>query len=77
MDTSREKQLYRYFKQQTIEIAHEMIWTWLRRGNLKRESKSLLTVSQNIIRTSYIQTKSYNMLKNIKCRLYSDRDINN
>ena len=30
-----EKQLYRYFTQQTSEISHEKSWTWLRKENLK------------------------------------------
>ena len=37
-----EKQLYGYFKRQTGEISHEKTWTWLRRGNVKREIESLL-----------------------------------
>ena len=35
-----KKQLYRYFKWQTKEIAYEMTYTWIRRGNLKRETES-------------------------------------
>ena len=37
-----EKQMYLDFKRQTDEIAHEKTWIWLRKGNLKWESKSLL-----------------------------------
>ena len=36
-----KKQLYRYFKQQTSDIAHQTS-TWLRKGNLKRKSVQLL-----------------------------------
>ena len=35
-----EKQLHRHFNRQTNEISHEKIWTWLRKGNLKREIES-------------------------------------
>ena len=53
-----EKQLYRYFKQQTKEIAYKMICSWLRRGNLKRETGSLLIVAQNnVLSTNYIKAK--------------------
>ena len=39
----REKlQLYDYFKWQTSNIAHKKTWTWLRKGNLKRETEDLL-----------------------------------
>ena len=37
-----EKQLYGYFKQQTVEISHEKICTGLTKGNVKKETKSLL-----------------------------------
>ena len=46
------KQLYGYFKRQTKDITHELTWTWLRRGNLKRETeteiKYLITLFANI-----------------------------
>ena len=38
-----EKQLYGYFKRQTSEKT----WIWLRKGNLKRETESLLIAAQN------------------------------
>ena len=37
-----EKQLYGRFKRLTSNISHEKTWTWLRNGNLKRETESLL-----------------------------------
>ena len=40
-----EKQLYRYFKRRTNETLHEK--TWQRKGNLKRETKSLIRAEQN------------------------------
>ena len=42
-----EKQLYGHFKQQTSEISHKKIWTWLKKGNLKRETESLIIAAQN------------------------------
>ena len=54
----KEKQLYRYFKLQTCKIAREKMQTWLREGNLKRETESLLIVAQNnAIRTNYVKVK--------------------
>ena len=53
-----EKQLYGHFKRQIGEVAHKKTWTWLRRGNLKRETESLLIAAQNnAIRTNYIKAK--------------------
>ena len=37
-----EKHLYGYFKRQTSEISHEKTWTWLRKGNFRRETEFLL-----------------------------------
>ena len=37
-----EKQLYGRFKGLTSDISHEKTWTWLKKGNLKRETESLL-----------------------------------
>ena len=53
-----EKQLYRHFKWQTSDISQEKTWMWLRKGNLKRETESLLIASQNnTIRTNYINAR--------------------
>ena len=40
-----EKQLYGRLKRQTIDISHKKTWTWLRKGNLKRERESLRIAS--------------------------------
>ena len=37
-----EKQLYGRFKRLINNISHQKTWTWLRKGNLKRETESLL-----------------------------------
>ena len=44
------KQLYRCFKSLIGNIALERTWTWLRNGNFKRETKSLVIAAQNDIR---------------------------
>ena len=41
-----EKQLYGYFKQQTSEISYIKTWIRLRRGNIKRETESILIAAQ-------------------------------
>ena len=38
----KEKQLYGYFKRQTMEIAHKITWVWLLSENLNRETESVL-----------------------------------
>ena len=59
--------LLQYFKRQTEFMAHEMIWIWLRRENLNKETESLLIATQN-----------HATRINIKCRFcgYSDETAN-
>ena len=42
-----EKQLNGCFKQLINNILHEKTWTWLRKGNFKRETESHLIAAQN------------------------------
>ena len=65
---------------QTEEIVYEKTWTWLRKGNLKRGTESLLIAAQNnAIRTNYIKVKTDIAQQNSNGRLCGDRDemINN
>ena len=67
-------QMYWYFKWKTEEIAHKMIWKWLR-GNLKSETEFWLMAAQNnAIRINYVKVKTDNMQNNSKCRLCADRN---
>ena len=48
---------------------------WLRKGNLKRETESLLKAARdNAIRTNHITARIHKTQQNSKCRLCSDRD---
>ena len=50
-------------------------WTWLRKGNFKRETESLLMAAQNsAIRTNHIKARIDKTQQNSKCRLCGDRD---
>ena len=70
-----EKQLFGRFKLQTNNISHDKIWTWLRKGNFKRETESLLMAAENsTIRTNHIKARIDKTQKNSKCRLRGDRD---
>ena len=70
-----EKQLYGRFKWLIINISHKRTWTWLRKGNFKRETKSpLKTPQNNAIRTNHIKARKDKMQQNNKCRLCNDRD---
>ena len=65
------KQLYGHFKR----LINQKTWTWLRKGNLKRETKSLLIAAQdNAIRTNHIKAGIDKTQQNSKCRLCGDRD---
>ena len=70
-----EKRLYGRFKQLTSDISHEKTWTWLRKGNHKRETESLLIATQNnTIRINHIKTRIDKIQQNSKCRLCGNRD---
>ena len=69
------KKLYGEFKRQIQDIADEKSWTWLRKGNLKRETESLIMAAQNkSIRTNYIKAKIDRTQTNSKCRMCGERD---
>ena len=69
------KQLYCRFKHLVNNISHQKTWTWLRKGNLKRETESFLVAAQdNAIRTNHIKARTDKTQQNSKCRLCSDRD---
>ena len=70
-----EKQLYRRFKRLTRDISHEKTWTWLRKGNLKKEIESIQIVAQiNAIKTNHIKVRIDTTRQNRRCRLCRDMD---
>ena len=69
------KQLYGWFKRLINNISHNKTWTWLRKGNFKRETESLLIAAQNnAVKTNHIKVRIDKTQQNSKCRQCSDRD---
>ena len=69
------KQLYGRFKWLMNNISHNKTWTWLRKGNFKREIESLLIAAQDsAIRTNHIKVRIDKTQQNSKCRLCGGRD---
>ena len=69
------KQLYGRFKRLINNISHDKTWTWLRKGNFKRETESLLIAAQdNAVRTNHIKARIDKSQQNSKYRQYGDRD---
>ena len=69
------KQLYGRFKNLVNNISHQKTWTWLRKGNLKRETESLqIAALDNAIRTNHIKARIDKTQHNSKCGLCGDRD---
>ena len=69
------KQLDGRFKRLINNISHRKAWTWQRKGNLKRETESLLIATQdNAIRTNHIKARIDKTQQNSKCRLCGDKD---
>ena len=72
-----KKQFYGRFKLLRNNISHQKTWTWLRKGNLKRETESLLITAQdNALRTNYIKARIDKTQQSSKCRLWSNETIN-
>ena len=70
-----KKQLYGRFERLVNNISYQKTWTRLRKGNLKRETDSLLIAAQdNAIRTNHIKVRIDKTQQNSKCRLCGDRD---
>ena len=70
-----EKQHYGLFKRLINNTSHEKTWTWLRKGNLKRETESLLIAAENnAIRVNHFKARIDKTQQNSKCRLCGDRD---
>ena len=70
-----ENQLYGRFKRLINTISRQRIWTWVRKGNFKREIESLLIAAHdNAIRTNHIKARIDKTQQNSKCRLCCDRD---
>ena len=68
-------QLYGTFKRLTSNISHRKTQRWQRKGNLKRETESLLIAAQNnTIRTNHIKARINKTQQNRKCRLCGDRN---
>ena len=64
-----------HFKRLINNISHQKTWTWLKKGNFKRETESLLIVAQNnAIRTNHIKTRNEKTQQNSKCKLCGDWD---
>ena len=47
-----EKQLNEHFKRLINNISHQKTWTWLRKGNFKREKEYILKAAQNNVITT-------------------------
>ena len=70
-----KKQFYVRFKRLINNISHQKTWTWQRKGNLKRDTESLLIAAvDNAIRTNHIKARIDKTQGNSKCRLCGDRD---
>ena len=69
------KQLYGHFKWLINNISHQKTWTWLRKGNFKRETESIQIAAQNNpIRTNHMKVRIDKTQKSSQCRLCGDRD---
>ena len=70
------KQLYGRFKQLINSISHDKTWTWLRKGNIKRETESLLIAERKnqSYQSENRKARIEKTQQNSKCWLCDDRD---
>ena len=69
------KQQYGRFKRLIKNVSPQKTWTWLRKGNFKRETEYLLIATQNnAVRTNHTKARIDKTQQNSKCRLCGDRD---
>ena len=69
------KTICKRYCENLAKSSHVKTWTWLRKGNFKRETESLLMEAQNsAIRTNHIKARIDKTQQNSKCWLYGDRD---
>ena len=60
---------------QQKDVSHMKTWTWLRKRNLKRETRSLRTAAQNnAVRTNHIKPRIDKTQQNSRCWLGGARD---
>ena len=72
------KQFYGFFKRLINSISHDKTGIWLRKGNFKRETESLLIAAEsNAIRINHIKARIDKTQQNSKCWLSGDRDETN
>ena len=75
-NNNNNNKLYGRFKRLINTISHEKTLAWLRKGNLKRETESLLIAAQdNAIKTNHIKAGIDKTQQNSKCRLCGDNHI--
>ena len=70
-----EKHFYGRFERLINNILHEKTWAWVRKGNLKKVTESILIAAHNnAIRINHIKARIDKTQQNSKCRLWGDRD---
>lgn len=75
MQEYSNKELHGQFIREVKDVSCDKSWVWLRDGNLKKETESLIISAQTqSIRTNLIKTKIDKSQDNPKCRLCHQKD---
>ena len=69
------KQLYVRFKRLINNILHDKTWTWLRKGNFKRETESLLIAAQNKKVIHWKMCKKFKFNHTTKCYMHNPAPV--
>ena len=69
-----KNQLHGRFKRLIKKMSTQITWTWLRKGNFKRETDSLQMAGQSsVMRTNHIKARIDKTQQNSKCRLCGEK----
>ena len=77
MDQLRSMKLHGQFGRDRDDKKSEKSWPWLRNGNLKRETESLLSAAQEQALNTNSVRKIYHKDVSNKCRLCGTHDVEN
>ena len=69
----KEKKLHRQFAKDTDDIKTNESFNWLCKGEIKRETESLILAAQEqALNTNSVKSSIYHLQENDKCRLCGD-----
>ena len=71
----KTKEMHGQFVRQTGEVASKEMWTWLERGEMKKETEALIVAAQDqALSTNAVKVKIYKQEGTTACRMCKNKD---